>query len=78
MIDMTRTGAAMVAALLLFTPAALAPALADNDGGLIGDIVSSEPEPSEDCDALRDRLEAQRDDGILNTADRRELTDRGC
>ena len=55
-----------------------APALAQNDGGLIGDIVSVEPEPQEDCEALRESLESQSENGILNAQHRRELRDKGC
>lgn len=42
------------------------------------DIVSSAPEAQENCEDLRERLEARRDDRILNPQDIQELRDAGC
>ena len=42
------------------------------------DITSATPEAQEDCEALRESLADQRDDGILNAQDMRELRDKGC
>ena len=58
----------------MLTAAALSPAFAD----LEKDIVSSEAEAQEDCEALRESLASQRDDGLLNPQDMRELRDKGC
>ena len=66
----------ILSAILLAMPLLAAPALAESH--LEGEVVSPVPEAEEDCDALRDSLASQRDDGILNVADRRELRDRGC
>lgn len=65
---------AAIAPLLLAAPTT--PALAD--GQLNRDIQSVQPEAQEDCEALRESLESQRDDNILNPADMRELRDAGC
>ena len=60
---------------LLALPLLVAPAHSQT---LNRDIVSPKPEAKEDCEALADRLRDQRDDGVLNPADRRELRDSGC
>ena len=69
---MTRTTTALAFAAMLTLPT-----FAHADG-LIGDIVSAEPEQAEDCEALRESLESQSDNGILNAQHRRELRDKGC
>ena len=42
------------------------------------DIMSPVPEAQEDCEALAERLRAQRDDNALNARDLREMRDKGC
>ena len=71
---LTRTIAA--SALLCLPLGLAAPALADEK--LIGDINSARPEAQEDCEALRESLADQRDDGTLLPRDYRELRDKGC
>ena len=65
----------LIAALAIALPHA---GTAMADGKLNRDIVSPVAEPAEDCEALRESLEAQRDDNVLNAADLRELRDAGC
>ena len=65
----------LIAALAIATPF-VGGAVADER--LNRDIVSPVAEPAEDCEALRESLEAQRDDNVLNAADLRELRDAGC
>ena len=64
------------AAVLIAAGVGIVPALADNEPDT--DIVTATPEAQEDCEALRESLERQRDDNILNAADLRELEDKGC
>ena len=63
------------AALLALAMPAL-PAVAQDR--LNTDIVSPVPEGQEDCEALREKLEAQRDDNRLNSQDLQELDSKGC
>ena len=65
----------LLAAVALAAPFSL-PALADDR--LTEDIISPRAEPAEDCEALKERLEARRDDNVLNASDLREMRDAGC
>ena len=48
------------------------------DGNLAEDIVSPRAESNEDCEAMRESLEARRDDNVLNAQDMQELRNAGC
>lgn len=61
-----------IGAMVAFAPAALA------QEALNEDIVSGTAEAQEDCEALRESLEAQRDDNVLTPRDMREMRDKGC
>ena len=65
-----------IAAIALAAPLLVVPAVAQER--LEEDISSPVPEAKEDCEALADSLRDQRDDGVLNAQDQRELRSKGC
>ena len=66
--------AAAFAALLVLPLSS--PALAQDtpDTGIVSPVAEAE----EDCEALRESLEARRDDNVLAPRDLKELRDKGC